>query len=61
MIDTNFRARCKDRNFDPFELAPGWSYYVEESSYQLHLKNTIDQKEVRNMRLLEHQYCGLTT
>ncbi|KAI0662341.1 hypothetical protein C8Q70DRAFT_1050991 [Cubamyces menziesii] len=45
MIDANFRARCKDRNFDPFELAPGWSYYVEESSYELHLKNTIDQKE----------------
>ncbi|KAH9894841.1 hypothetical protein C8Q73DRAFT_645213, partial [Cubamyces lactineus] len=45
MIDANFRARCKDRNLDPFELAPGWSYYVEESSYQTHLKNTIDRKE----------------
>ncbi|KAI0688809.1 hypothetical protein C8Q76DRAFT_772031 [Earliella scabrosa] len=38
MIDANFRARCKDRGFDDVELAPGWSYYVEETAYQAHVK-----------------------
>lgn len=46
MIDANFRARLKDRGFDDFELAPGWSYYVEESAYLKHVAKFAAQKEV---------------
>ena len=37
MIDANFRAKSKDRGFSDIELAPGWSYYVEETKYQAHV------------------------
>lgn len=47
MIDANFRARCKDRKLDDFELASGWSYYVEETKYQAHVKACAHRKEVR--------------
>lgn len=46
MIDANFRARCKDRNLDDLELASGWSYYVEETKYQAHVKACAHRKEV---------------
>ncbi|OJT14652.1 hypothetical protein TRAPUB_8795 [Trametes pubescens] len=45
MIDANFRARCKDRKLDDFELASGWSYYVEETKYQAHVKACAHRKE----------------
>ncbi|TBU58879.1 hypothetical protein BD310DRAFT_906324 [Dichomitus squalens] len=38
MIDANFRAKSKDRGFNDIELAPRWSYYVEESKYRAHVK-----------------------
>ncbi|RDX40435.1 hypothetical protein OH76DRAFT_1459514 [Lentinus brumalis] len=45
MLDANFRAKCKAQGLDPFELGPGWSYFVEESDYQAHLKRCGAQKE----------------
>ncbi|RDX40776.1 hypothetical protein OH76DRAFT_1489992 [Lentinus brumalis] len=45
MLDANFRAKCKARGLDPFELGPGWSYFVEETGYQAHLKRCGAQKE----------------
>lgn len=47
MLDANLRAKCKARGLDPFELGPGWSYFVEETGYQAHLKRCGAQKEVR--------------
>ena len=38
--------RCKDRGFDDLELAPGWSYYVEEKAYQAHLLVHANEKEL---------------
>lgn len=48
MMDANFRAQCKDRGFDDIHLAPGWSYYVEETRYQEHLNaRSGDRQDVR--------------
>ncbi|KAG6808040.1 hypothetical protein H0H92_005612 [Tricholoma furcatifolium] len=44
-IDANFKLRLKNRGLSDTELAPGWAYYVEDSAYQNHLKNYIDQPE----------------
>ncbi|KAI0643898.1 hypothetical protein C8Q79DRAFT_1002434 [Trametes meyenii] len=38
MMDANFRCRCKDRGLEDIELAPGWSYYVEEAKFREYLK-----------------------
>lgn len=46
MVDANFRARCKDRKLDDFELASGWSYYIEEAPYLAHVEACADRKEV---------------
>ncbi|KAI0757483.1 hypothetical protein C8Q80DRAFT_1092841, partial [Daedaleopsis nitida] len=46
MIDANFRARLKDRGFDDVELAPGWSYYVEERAYMEHIQRFAAQKDM---------------
>ncbi len=51
MIDANFRAQCKDRGLEDVELAPGWSYYVEENAYQAHVEVCKGQKEVRGQPL----------
>ncbi|KAG6809103.1 hypothetical protein H0H92_001589 [Tricholoma furcatifolium] len=45
-IDANFKLRLKNRGLSDTELAPGWAYYVEDSAYQVHLKNYIDQPEI---------------
>lgn len=47
MMDANFRAKCKDRGLDDFELSPGWSYFVEEDKYMAHVRQQGDQTEVR--------------
>ncbi len=47
MLDANFRAKCKARGLDDYELGSGWSYFVEEKKYQDHLKKHGAQKEVR--------------
>lgn len=54
MIDANFRARCKDRGIKDIELAPGWSYYVEEKAYQKHIRQCKNLKEVGTGRADRH-------
>ena len=49
MVDANFRAKCKSRGLDYFELGPGWSYFVEEERYQAYLTKVGEQKEVSNV------------
>ena len=37
MLDANFKLKLKDRGILDFELAPGWSYYVNEQKFQAHI------------------------
>ncbi|KAI0323435.1 hypothetical protein GY45DRAFT_1264569, partial [Cubamyces sp. BRFM 1775] len=46
MMDANFRCRCKDRGLDDVHIAPGWSYYVEQEKYHVHVANACDREEV---------------
>jgi hypothetical protein len=46
-IDANFKLKLKNRGINDPELAPGWASFVEESSYQNHIRNYIEQPEVR--------------
>ena len=45
-VDANFKLKRKDCGINDPELAPGWASFVEESGYQAHIKNYIDQPEV---------------
>ncbi|KAI0696131.1 hypothetical protein C8T65DRAFT_583713 [Cerioporus squamosus] len=45
MLDANFRAKCKARGLDNYEVGSGWSYFVKEKKYQEHLKRHGVQKE----------------
>ena len=53
MIDANFRAKSKDRGFSDIELAPGWSYYVEETKYQAHV-NAARARKRKEVKKLTH-------
>ncbi|KAI0666069.1 hypothetical protein C8Q78DRAFT_1072584 [Trametes maxima] len=50
MMDANFKCRCKDRGLDDVELAPGWSYYVEEGKFAEYIQSDIFQ--------VEHNTCS---
>ncbi|OJT07897.1 hypothetical protein TRAPUB_1209 [Trametes pubescens] len=54
MIDANFRAKLKDRGLDDYELAPGWSYYVENSKFKAHVDAAGEQTE-KNGCSAEHK------
>lgn len=45
-VDANFKLKSKSRGISDPELAPGWSYFVNEEQYQAFIKNYIDQPEV---------------
>lgn len=45
-VDANFKLKSKNRSFKDIEIAPGWALFVEESKYQRHLANYMDQPEV---------------
>ncbi|KAI0743686.1 hypothetical protein C8Q80DRAFT_1122101 [Daedaleopsis nitida] len=45
MLDANFRAKCKARGLNGFELGSGWSYFVKEKAYQAHLSKYGNQTE----------------
>ncbi|KAH9884045.1 hypothetical protein C8Q73DRAFT_661408, partial [Cubamyces lactineus] len=45
MMDANFRCRCKDRGLDDVNMAPGWSYYVEQSRFHEHVARACDREE----------------
>ncbi|KAI0644979.1 hypothetical protein C8Q79DRAFT_1001590 [Trametes meyenii] len=48
-------CRCKDRGLDDIELAPGWSYYVEEGRFSEYIKGDHSQIESkRNTCSAEH-------
>lgn len=55
MIDANFRAKLKDCGLDDFELAPGWSYYVENSKFKAHVDVAGEQTEVQVLYVFEEQ------
>jgi len=46
-VDANFKLKGKDRKLQDIELMPGGGAFVEESAYQEHIKNYVDQPEVR--------------
>jgi hypothetical protein len=46
-MDANFKLKGKDRGIKDPELAPGWVSFVEETRFQKHIKNSVEQPEVR--------------
>jgi hypothetical protein len=48
-IDANFRLSLKDKGLTDIELGPGWAYQVEETRFQTHVANMLDQKEVQRI------------
>jgi hypothetical protein len=49
-MDANFRTGLKNRGISDPELAPGWAYLVEETKYQNHIKNHVNQTEVNFLK-----------
>ena len=47
-MDANFKLKGKARNLQDVELMPGSGAFVEESAYQAHIQNYVDQPEVRH-------------
>lgn len=46
-MDANFRLKLRDRSVkNDKELAPGWSYFVEDSKYQAIMSTFGDQVEI---------------
>ncbi|KAJ8455539.1 hypothetical protein ONZ51_g12418 [Trametes cubensis] len=54
MMDANFRCRCKDRGLDDVQIAPGWSYYVEQDKFVEHVARTCDREDEKNTCSAEH-------
>jgi len=49
-VDANFKLKSKDRGIKDFQLDPGWGCYVENSRYEKHIANYVDEPEVcRNL------------
>ncbi|KAI0037592.1 hypothetical protein FA95DRAFT_1614058 [Auriscalpium vulgare] len=47
-VDANFKLKLKDRGFEDVELAPGWSYFVENEAYAKHCNNYVDEEEMKH-------------
>ncbi|KAI0039987.1 hypothetical protein FA95DRAFT_1503469 [Auriscalpium vulgare] len=47
-IDANFKLKSKNRGLKDVDMAPGWSYFVENESYQEHVRTYIDQDEMKH-------------
>ncbi|KAH6888247.1 hypothetical protein BKA70DRAFT_1443241 [Coprinopsis sp. MPI-PUGE-AT-0042] len=45
-MDANFKLKGKDRGITDLELAPGWSYCVNEHKYQEYILQFADEKEI---------------
>jgi len=45
-VDANFKLKGKDRKLQDVELMPGQGFFVEESAYQQHIQNYVNQPEV---------------
>lgn len=46
-IDANFKLKLKNKKSNQNDFSPGWGYFVEEREYQEHLKDKIDEPDVR--------------
>ena len=46
-VDANFKLKGKNWKLQDIELMPGGGAFVEESAYQAHICNYVDQPEVR--------------
>ena len=46
-MDGNFKLKGKQHQINDVELMPGLGGYVEETQYQTHIANYVDQPEVR--------------
>ena len=46
-MDVNFKLKGKDCGINDPELAPGWASFVEETRLQKHIKDYVEQPEVR--------------
>jgi hypothetical protein len=55
-VDANFKLKRKERGLKDIELMPGWAYFVEETKFQEHVANYVDQPEVRSCFLFV-TYC----
>ena len=51
MMDANFCAKLKDCSLDDFEIAPGWSYYVENKVYKTHVDSLPMQSDVSALQV----------
>ncbi|KAG6824716.1 hypothetical protein H0H92_006072 [Tricholoma furcatifolium] len=60
-IDANFKLRLKNRGLSDTELAPGWAYYIEDSAYQKHLKNYVNQPESQELLTLTTSHPQINT
>ncbi|KAI0039152.1 hypothetical protein FA95DRAFT_1504561, partial [Auriscalpium vulgare] len=47
-VDANFKLKLKARGLDDVELAPGWSYFVENKAYQRHIDKYVDEEEMKH-------------
>lgn len=56
-VDANFKLKGKARGLKDIELMPGWAFCVEETAYQKHLLDYVDEPEVRIK--LVNVYLGL--
>lgn len=45
-IDANFRLKLKNRGIHDPELGSGWSYFVETTEYEKHLRTHFEEGEV---------------
>lgn len=46
-MDANFKLKGKERGLKDIELMPGWAYFVEETKFQEHVANYVNQPEVK--------------
>ena len=56
-IDANFRLKRRavsNETRDP-ALGSGWGYFVEDSDYRAHLREYVDQDEVRSTPFVHYE------
>ena len=50
MMDANFKLKSKrKKNGADIEMASGWSYFVESSQYEKHIKEHEEERDVSNL------------
>ena len=52
MMDANFKLKSKkNKSRSDIELASGWSYFVETTTYEKHIKEHEEEKDVSYFEL----------